>query len=113
MAFPLRLGRYGDGRAVKMRQVALKNVFASVALIAVGCSGITVWMQRDSLPDVALIQMPVGLLAWSPLLWIGAGIGSLFGRWKEGAGCGVLATWLIFYLIALLSSFNINTPFWL
>jgi hypothetical protein len=73
-------------------QFTLKRLLIATALIAVGCFGISLMPRWDDVPHHWIVRGSSGLLIWTSLGWIGAGVGLLFGRCRECAGAGVLLT---------------------
>jgi hypothetical protein len=70
-------------------QFTLKRAMLSTALIAVGCFGISLWTRGDSHSrPINLYTLTLALFAQSCLMWIGAGLGTLFNKWRTGALIG-------------------------
>ena len=82
-------------------QITLKRAMLATALIAVGCLGLSLGLQWHLLPpDSQAFAVP---LAMTWFVWIGAGVGLLFGRWRKGAWVGVLLTVVWFLATVILS----------
>ena len=80
-------------------QSTLGRSFVAMALIAVGCFGLSLWIPESwrgrPYGPLNLVDVICGLTA---CCWIFAGIGLLAGRWMAGAVLGVLQQ--VIFLVA-------------
>jgi hypothetical protein len=78
-------------------QFTLRRSFVAIALIALGCFGITLLLPGRYAATVHSdgFKLVACLCIWGSLIWIGAGVGLLLDRWREGAVIGGLLELII------------------
>jgi hypothetical protein len=67
-----------------------------IALIAVGCLGLSMWMPgRFEGIKTELMRLLASLCACTACGWLGGGVGLLFGRWRTCIVIGLVMQYLL------------------
>jgi hypothetical protein len=78
-----------------------------MALIAVGCYGLSMWApDRFAGLESGPLKLVAFSYAWTAFIWIGVGVGLPFNRWKEGAGAGVLMQFVLLLYFFSIADFH-------
>ena len=87
-----------DNPGMRAGQFTLMRAMFSMVFFGVGFLGIAMWIPErfESIKSVPLMH-GAAILSWNYLFWIGAGIGVLWNRWREGIIAGGLIQYAIWF----------------